>query len=143
MTGTAVMQLALRITGRILATIGLVALYGSIAVAIAFGFSWVDVWIWMAALTAATAGCLCLIGFLAQPSAEKGKVTGEATLGFFALPPGVFALVANLWLGDGSSLHLSWLLFTMFLLPASITLIGLSARARQAMERWRNTGEEI
>jgi hypothetical protein len=55
----------------------------------------------------------------------------------------MFALVANLGLGDGSSLHLSWLLFTIFLLPASIALIGLSARARQAEERWRNTGEEI
>lgn len=82
MTRTAVAQLALRMTGRILATISLVALYGSIAVAIAFGFSSVYVWIWMAALTAATAGCLCLIGFLAGPSTEKGKVTGEATLGF-------------------------------------------------------------
>ena len=127
----------LRILGRAIVTIGLVIFYGTVLSATIV--SPPEALLKAGAIIAA-AGCLWLIGLLLWPPGNKGRVTFEATLGFFCLPAALISMFAAS--GDELGLQVSWLIITIFLLPGAIGLIGQAARANRAGERWRNTSQD-
>ncbi len=96
---------ALRATGRIIAVVGLAAFCGSFILGAAGGVPQeTGLRILAVTLIAAAVGCLILIGRLAWPTDNKGRVTVEATLGVLCLPVRMLSFVVA---GAGERVRIS------------------------------------
>jgi hypothetical protein len=119
---------ALRAAGRVLVILGLAIFYGSLLLVAAGNAPEA---LLKVGATIAAIGSYWLIATLLWPPGEKGRVTMEATLGFFCIPAGMISAFAAS--GDEIGMQVSWLIITVFLLPGAIGLIGQAARVKQGV----------
>jgi hypothetical protein len=119
----------LRLSGRVIAIIGLVMFYGSIFFAFAVGFG-PPTFLSRAALVVPAVGCVVLFAALLWPRSYERRVAADVVLGILSLPPALVALFEATG-GELARGKAFWVVLTIFLLPGALAVIVQAARTHR------------